>query len=52
MLVDVSHVIEDGMITYIDSLNIDDTGDLSQPVHSLLLASEVPILDHLRGLWN
>jgi arylformamidase len=34
----------------IDSLNIDDTGDLSRPVHSLLLASEVPIVEHLRGL--
>jgi kynurenine formamidase len=34
----------------IDSLNIDDTGDLSRPVHSLLLGSEVPIVEHLRGL--
>jgi kynurenine formamidase len=34
----------------IDSLNIDDTGELSRPVHSLLLASEVPIVEHLRGL--
>jgi arylformamidase len=34
----------------IDSLNIDDTGDLSRPVHSLLLASDVPIVEHLRGL--
>jgi kynurenine formamidase len=34
----------------IDSLNIDDTGDLSRPVHSLLLAGEVPIVEHLRGL--
>jgi kynurenine formamidase len=34
----------------IDSLNIDDTGDLSRPVHSLLLAAEVPIVEHLRGL--
>ena len=34
----------------IDSLNIDDTGDLSRPVHSLLLGAEVPIVEHLRGL--
>jgi kynurenine formamidase len=34
----------------IDSLNIDDTGDLSRPVHSLLLAAEVPIVEHLCGL--
>jgi arylformamidase len=34
----------------IDSLNIDDIGDLSRPVHSMLLAAEVPIVEHLRGL--
>jgi kynurenine formamidase len=34
----------------IDSLNIDDTGDLTRPVHSTLLAAEVPIVEHLRGL--
>ena len=34
----------------IDSLNIDDTGDLARPVHSLLLAAEVPIVEYLRGL--
>jgi kynurenine formamidase len=34
----------------IDSLNIDDTGDLSRPVHSNLLAAEIPIIEHLRGL--
>ena len=34
----------------IDSLNIDDTGDPTRPVHSLLLASEVPIVEHLRAL--
>jgi kynurenine formamidase len=34
----------------IDSLNIDDTADLSRPVHSLLLAAEVPIVEHLQGL--
>jgi kynurenine formamidase len=34
----------------IDSLNIDDTGDLGRPVHSTLLAAGVPIVEHLRGL--
>ncbi len=34
----------------IDSLNIDDTADLSRPVHSTLLAAEIPIVEHLRGL--
>jgi kynurenine formamidase len=34
----------------IDSLNIDDTADLTRPVHSILLASEIPIVEHLRGL--
>jgi arylformamidase len=34
----------------IDSLNIDDTADLSRPVHSVLLGAEVPVVEHLRGL--
>jgi kynurenine formamidase len=34
----------------IDSLNIDDTADLARPVHSVLLAAGVPIVEHLRGL--
>jgi kynurenine formamidase len=34
----------------IDSFNIDDIGDLSRPAHSLLLAAEIPIVEHLRGL--
>ncbi len=34
----------------IDSLNIDDTADGSRPVHSILLAAEIPIVEHLRGL--
>ena len=34
----------------IDSLNIDDTADLTRPVHSTLLAADVPIVEHLRGL--
>jgi len=34
----------------IDSLNIDDTADLSRPVHTVLLGAEIPIVEHLRGL--
>jgi kynurenine formamidase len=34
----------------IDSLNIDNTDDMTRPVHSLLLAAEVPIVEHLRGV--
>ncbi len=34
----------------IDSLNIDDTADLARPVHSILLAADIPIVEHLRGL--
>ena len=36
----------------IDSLNIDDTTDLTRPVHSTLLAAEIPIVEHLRGLCH
>ena len=34
----------------IDSVNIDDTRGRERPVHSLLLAAEVPIVEHLTGL--
>jgi kynurenine formamidase len=34
----------------IDSLNIDDTADLSRPVHTALLGAEIPIVEHLSGL--
>jgi arylformamidase len=34
----------------IDSLNIDDTGDPGRPVHSTLLAAEIPIVEHLCNL--
>jgi arylformamidase len=45
------HLLAAGVaLVGIDSLNIDDTADLSRPVHSLLLAGEVPIVEHLRGL--
>jgi kynurenine formamidase len=31
----------------IDSLNIDDTRDLTRPAHSILLKSSIPIVEHL-----
>jgi len=34
----------------IDSQNIDDTGQPRRPVHSLLLAADIPIGEHLTGL--
>ncbi|MFL5495181.1 MAG: cyclase family protein, partial [Gemmatimonadales bacterium] len=34
----------------IDSLNIDDIGDLVRPVHSTLLGAEIPIVEHLCNL--
>lgn len=34
----------------IDSLDIDDTEDGSRPVHTALLGSRIPIVEHLRGL--
>jgi arylformamidase len=36
----------------IDSLNIDDTGDLARPVHSTLLAADIPIVEHLCNLGS
>jgi arylformamidase len=34
----------------IDSLNIDDIGDLTRPVHSTLLGAEIPIVEHMCNL--
>ena len=34
----------------IDSVNIDDTGDPIRPAHTILLAAEIPIVEHLTGL--
>jgi arylformamidase len=34
----------------IDSLNIDDTADLTRPVHTALLGAGIPIAEHLTGL--
>ncbi|HJQ19223.1 MAG TPA: cyclase family protein [Gemmatimonadaceae bacterium] len=37
-------------IVGIDSVNIDDMDDGRRPVHSILLGSEIPIVEHMRGL--
>lgn len=34
----------------IDSINIDDIDDLTRPAHTILLAAEIPIVEHLTGL--
>lgn len=34
----------------IDSYNMDDTADGRRPVHTVLLAAGIPIVEHLRGL--
>jgi kynurenine formamidase len=34
----------------IDSLNIDDPGDLSRPAHQRLLGNDIPIVEHLTNL--
>jgi arylformamidase len=34
----------------IDSYNIDDIADTSRPVHSILLAADIPIVEHMTGL--
>lgn len=38
------------LLVGIDSLNIDDTADLARPVHSTLLAADVPIVEHMCNL--
>ncbi len=34
----------------IESLNMDDMGDLSRPAHTILLGAGIPVVEHLRGL--
>jgi arylformamidase len=36
----------------IDSLNIDDTADLSRPAHTKLLGAAIPVCEHMTGLEN
>jgi len=47
------HLIEAKVkLVGIDSLNIDDTRDLTRPVHSLLLKAQIPIVEHLCNLGS
>lgn len=44
-------LVENGAtLVGIDSYNIDDTDDWSRPAHTALLGSEIPIVEHMRGL--
>jgi len=43
-------VVAGAALVGIDSLNIDDAADGARPVHSILLAAGVPIVEHLCGL--
>jgi kynurenine formamidase len=46
-----NYLVEAGAVLVgIDSLNIDDTADLHRPVHSTLLGSGIPIVEHLTDL--
>jgi len=47
------HLVDCGVsLVGIDSLNIDDTADLSRPAHSLLLRAAIPIVEHLCNLQS
>jgi kynurenine formamidase len=43
-------VKQDAKLVGIDSLNIDDTSGKSRPVHTILLAAGIPIVEHLTNL--
>ncbi|HSJ43825.1 MAG TPA: cyclase family protein [Euzebyales bacterium] len=43
-------VDQNAALVGIDSVNIDDMEDPSRPAHSLLLAADIPVVEHLRGL--
>jgi arylformamidase len=43
-------VDHDAALVGIDSVNIDDLEDPSRPAHTLLLAAEIPVVEHLTGL--
>lgn len=40
------------LLVGIDSLNIDDTADLSRPAHSILLGAQILIVEHLCNLGS
>jgi arylformamidase len=41
---------EGAALVGIDSYNIDDTGDLTRPAHSVLLGADIPIVEHMCNL--
>jgi arylformamidase len=41
---------EGAALVGIDSYNIDDTADLSRPVHSILLGAGIPVVEHMCNL--
>lgn len=41
---------EGAVLVGIDSYNIDDTGDLHRPAHTVLLGAGIPIVEHMCGL--
>ncbi len=46
-----AHLVAAGTrLVGIDSLNIDDTADLTRPAHTLLLGAGIPIVEHLCNL--
>jgi arylformamidase len=46
-----AHLARSGaLLVGIDAINIDDTGDPERPAHSLLLAADIPVCEHLTGL--
>jgi arylformamidase len=49
---DAAQFLADGgaKLVGIDSLNIDDTADLSRPAHTILLRAGIPIVEHLCNL--
>ena len=49
---DASQGLVDGgaALVGIDSLNIDDTGDLARPAHTILLGAGIPICEHMTNL--
>jgi arylformamidase len=49
---DAAQILADAGVALvgIDSYNIDDTGDLSRPAHTVLLGAGIPIVEHLCNL--
>ena len=45
-------VHERAILVGIDSMNIDDTDDLTRPAHSLLLRANIPIVEHMCNLQS